>query len=216
MRVEPDSAQDRLARKRSLSRRGFAYRLLGAVGLIVLTLEIGDRPGLEVTEVLSGLAAVVAVVGAIDAGVRAYRINLGAQSRPKIVTSRLPDDRSLAYGSLLRLAARERELADHVAVLPTAVSADTWRRASGAARALRTYAERLTVAETRAQAGSGANDLDLLSSRLREGVSAYERLTSTAAELAAHGSGTAMPATATFRMSEATDALVGMIRGLAS
>ncbi|MBA3339602.1 MAG: hypothetical protein H0T54_07660 [Geodermatophilaceae bacterium] len=215
MSVAPDSAQDRLARKRSLSRRGFAYRLLGAIGLILLTLEIGDRPALELSEILCGLAAIVAVVGAVDAGMRAYRINVGSQARPKIAVIPLPHDRSLAFAPLVRLASRERELAEHVAALPADVSADTWRQASAAARTLRTHAARITAAEGRGPTKNGSS-VDLLASRLREGVSAYERLTVTAAELAGHDSDTTPPKNATLRLADATDALVGMMRGLSS
>lgn len=210
-----DSAEGRLARKRSLSRRGFAYRLLGAVALILLTLEIGQRPGLEVPEILSGLAAVVAGIGAMEAGIRAYRLNLGTQKRPKISVSSLPAETSLAFAPLVRLASRERELAEHVSGLPPEVAADTWRSASAAAKALRSHAARITVLERRtgADAPDGA---ELLASRLREGVSAYERLTVTAAELSAHdGEGTPSP-NAALRLADATDALVGMTRGLGS
>lgn len=215
MTAAPDSAEDRLARKRSLSRRGFAYRLLGAVGLILLTLEIGDRPALELTELLAGLAAVVAVVGAIEAGVRAYRINLGSQAQPTIAQSPLPDERSLAFAPLVRLASRERELAEHVSALPAEVSGDTWRQASAAARALRTHSARITAAEGRGRPKNGSS-VDLLASRLREGVSAYERLTVTAGELAAHDGDGTSPKNARQRLADATDALVGMMRGLAS
>lgn len=206
-----------MARKRSLSRRGFGYRLLGAVGLIVLTLEIGDQPGLEFVEFGAGLAASVAAVGAIDAGVRAYRIHLGWHATPKIAVSTLPDEGSRAFAPLVRLASRERELADHVTALPDAVSADTWRQACAAARVLRTHAGQIAAAENRPAPRDGpAVGIDLLVSRLREGVSAYERLTDTAAELVAqHGDGSAS-ADASLRLADATDALVGMTRGLGS
>ena len=100
--------------------------------------------------------------------------------------------------------------------LPAAASVDTWRRASAAARALRTHAARITVVEER---GSGSNDAsgpDLLLSRLREGVSAYERLTDTAAELVAKPGDSPVSGDASLRLADATDALVGMIRGLVS
>lgn len=216
MTVPPDSAQDRLARKRSLSRRGFAYRLLGAVGLIVLTLEIGDRPTLEFTEILSGLAAIVALVGAVDAGIRAHRINVGSHARPRIAATSLPDEGSLAFAPLVRLASRERELADHVSAMPAEVSADTWRQASAAARALRAHAARITAAEARPRQHEDACAVDLLATRLREGVSAYERLTVTAAELAGHDGNGTTAENAAGRLADATDALVGMMRGLSS
>lgn len=214
--VAPDSAEDRLARKRSLSRRGFAYRLLGAIGLIVLTLSIGDRPGLELVEIVAGVAGLVAMIGAIDAGIRAYRINVGSHARPKIAVSALPAENSRAFPALVRLASRERELAEHVNVLPAAVSVDTWRQASAAARALRIHAARITAVEER---GAGSDDasggLDLLVSRLREGVSAYERLTHTAAELVTQHGDSPVTGDASL-LADATEALVGMIRGLAS
>lgn len=210
-----DSARHRFARKQSLSRRGFAYRLLGALGLIVLTLKVGDRPGLELTEILSGLAAVVAGIGAIEAGIRAYRLNLGTQKRPKVAVSALPAETSLAFAPLARLASRERELAEHVRALPPEVSADTWRQACAAARALRAHAEQITATEA-GSANDAKDGLDLLASRLREGVSAYERLTVTAAELSAHDSDGTAPKNAALRLADATDALVGMMRGLAS
>jgi len=215
--LSPDSAQDRLARKRSLSRRGFAYRLLGAAGLIVLTFAIGRQPELEITEILSGLAAAVATVGAIEAGIRAYRINLGSQRLPKVRAGTLPDERSVAFAPLVRLAARERELADHVAALPAEVTGDTWRQASAAARALRIHADRITAAEASARTGTApATDVGLLASRLREGVSAYERLTVTAGEVAGPDADSKTSGNATVRLADATDALVGMTRGLAS
>ncbi len=211
------SAQHRLARKRSLSRRGFAYRLLGAAGLIALTAEIGDLPGLEVTEIAAGLAALVAVFGAVEAGVRAFRINLGSPAKPKVAASELPPQSSRAYAPLVRLASRERELAGHVAVLPAEVAADTWRHADAAARELRTHAARITVLENRSHpADDGQDTLDRLASRLREGISAYERLTDTAAELAGQDPGLPAATDAGPRLADATDALVGLIRGLAS
>ncbi|MDQ3732568.1 MAG: hypothetical protein M3400_00980 [Actinomycetota bacterium] len=211
-----DSAEERLARKRSLSRRRFAYRLLGAGGLIVLTFAIGRRPELEFAEILSGLAAMVAAVGALDAGIRAYRINVGSPRRPNVVPSTLPDERSSAFAPLVRLAARERELADYVSALPSAVSGDTWRQASAAARTLRIHAARITAAEGSPIAATAVTkDVDLLASRLREGVSAYERLTVTAGELVAEAD-SKTSGNATVRLADATDALVGMTRGLAS
>lgn len=211
------SSGDRLARKRGLSRRGFGFRLLGAIGLIVLTFVIGNRPQLELIEFGAGLAALVATVGAIDAGVRAYRINLGSHATPKIARSALPDERSQAFAPLVRLAARERELAEHVTALPADVSADTWRQASSAARALRTHAARITALEgRRGRREDGPASLDLLASRLREGVSAYERLTVTAAELVVQQGKSPASGDASVRLGDATDALVGMIRGLAS
>lgn len=211
------SAQHRLARKRSLSRRGFAYRLLGAAGLIALTAEIGDLPGLEVTEIAAGLAALVAVFGAVEAGVRAYRINLGSPAKPKVAASELPAQSSRAHAPLIRLASRESELAEHLTVLPVEVAADTWRHAAEAARALRTHAERITTFENgKDRADHEPDRLDLLASRLQEGVSAYERLTDTAAELV--GPDPALPVSrdAGPRLADATDALVGMMRGLSS
>ena len=213
--IARDSAQDRLARKRSLSRRGFAYRLLGAIGLIVLTLEIGDRAGVEIVEIIVGLAALVVTAGAIEAGVRAYRINLGRYVFPQIPVSALPAESSRSFAPLARLAARERELAGQLASLPEAVAADTWIRASVGVRALRTHAARIVALESPARSiGDGVAALDLLASRLREGVSAYERLTDTAAELVAQLGERPVPADARVRLAAATDALVGMTRGL--
>jgi len=219
-----DSGADRLARKRSLSRRGFAYRLLAAGGLIVLTFVVGRRPGLEISEILSGLAALVAAAGALDAGLRAYRLNVGSPRKPRVGVSTLPNEGSLAFAPLARLAARERELAEHVSSLPPAVSGDAWHLASAAARALRLHAARITAAETPGGSTAKGTDVELLASRLREGVSAYERLTATAAELAAEvaaesagpDADSKIPGNATLRLADATDALVGMTRGLAS
>jgi len=183
----------------------------------VLTVEIGDQPGLEVAELIAGLAALVLSVGAIEAGVRAYRINLGRHVWPTIPVSALPPESSLAFVPLARLAARERELAGHLTTLPDAVAADTWMRAATAARALRAHAVRVTVVEggqkSRDVPGSGP---DLLVSRLREGVSAYERLTDTAAELSAQDTHGTARQNAAVRLADATDALVGMMRGLDS
>ncbi len=219
MSLPPDSAEERLARKRSLSRRGFGYRLLAALGLILLAFVIGRRPGLEVAEIISGLAAAVAALGAVEAGVRAYRLNVGSPHKRtvKVVASDLPPEGSLAYAPLARLAARERELAEHMSALPAVMSGETWRQASAAARALRVHASRITTAEAQARAGKPATaDVDLLSSRLREGVSAYERLTVTAGELAGPDADAKPAGNATARLVDATDALVGMTRGLAS
>jgi len=182
----------------------------------VLTLTIGDRAGLEAVEIVAGAAGLVATVGAIDAGIRAYRISVGSHARPTIAVSALPPENSRAFPPMVRLASRERELAEHVTSLPAAASVDTWRRASAAARALRTHAARITVVEER---GSGSNDAsgpDLLLSRLREGGSAYERLTDTAAELVAKPGDSPVSGDASLRLADATDALVGMIRGLVS
>jgi len=163
------------------------------------------------------MAALVISVGAVEAGVRAYRINLGWHISPTIPVSTLPPDSSLSFVPLARLAARERELAAHITALPDAVSGDSWLRAAAAARALRAHASRITSVERAAESGKdGAADLDLLVSRLREGVSAYERLTDTAAELAAHDVHGATPKDAAVRLGDATDVLVGMMRGLAS
>lgn len=183
----------------------------------MLTVEIGDQSAVEISEIISGLAAVVVTVGAIEAGVRAYRINLGWHVWPTIPVSALPAESSLSFVPLARLAARERELADHVAALPDAVAADTWMRAAAAARALRAHTIRLIAVE-RADGSSAdpGGSLDLLASRLREGVSAYERLTDTAAELATQDLHGTAPSNAALRLADATDALVGMIRGLAS
>jgi len=215
--IAHDSAEDRLARKRSLSRRGFAYRLLGAIGLTVLTLEIGDRAGLELAEFIAGVAALVVTAGAVEAGIRAYRINLGRYVWPQIPVSALPDESSRSFVPLARLAARERQLAGHLASLPDAVAADTWIRASGAVRALRDHAARIIAVEGAPRpAAEAVAGLDLLASRLREGVSAYERLTDTAAELETAHRESPVSGEARVRMAAATDALVGMTRGLDS
>lgn len=169
------------------------------------------------TEFVAGVAALVVSVGAAAAGVRAYRINLARQLPPRIPVSALPQDTSLAFVPLARLAARERELADHMAALPDAVAADTWVRAAVAARALRAHALRITAAEPTVGATEDpGGGLDLLAARLREGVSAYERLTDTAADLATHELYRSAPKNAAVRLADATAALVGMIRGLAS
>jgi len=199
-----------------LSRRGFAYRLLAAIALVVLTLLIGQRPGLEVSEVIAGLAAAAAAIAAVEAGIRAYRITLGVHARPKIARTVLPEETSQAFGPLVRLAARERELAEHVIALPGAVSADTWRQASAAAKALRTHGSRIVAVEKRAASGHAPTDVALLASRLREGVSAYERLTATAAELAVHDGDGTPPKNAALRLADAADALVGVTRALSS
>ncbi|MBA3367685.1 MAG: hypothetical protein H0T99_03250 [Geodermatophilaceae bacterium] len=172
---------------------------------------------MEPSEVAAGLAALLLMAGAIEAGLRAYRINLGWHVSPTIPVSELPPGSSVAFVPLARLAARERELADHLTALPDPVAADTWMRAATAARALRAHARRITAAEPLFGAGMNPDDgLALLVLRLREGVSAYERLTDTAAELATHVAQGSTPRNAELRLADATEALVGMIRGLPS
>jgi len=214
--IARDTAEDRLARKRSLSRRGFAYRLLGAIGLSVLTLEIGDRAGLEPSEIVAGLAALVVSAGAVEAGVRAFRIHLGRHVLPQIPVSALPEESSRSFAPLARLAARERQLAGDLAALPDAVAADTWIRASAGVRALRAHAARIVALEGAGPRADQGAALDLLALRLREGVSAYERLSDTAAELATQHRDGQDAGEAAARMTTAADALVGMTRGLTS
>jgi len=164
------------------------------------------------------------MVGALDAGVRAYRINMGTSPRkPQVAASGLPDEQSLAFAPLVRLGARERELAEYISALPTEVSGDTWQQASAAVRALRTHAARITSAEASpgskssgGTASASTKDLDLFASRLREGVSAYDKLTATAGELAGPEADAKVSGNAALRLADATDALVGMTRGLAS
>lgn len=156
-------------------------------------------------------------VGAVEAGVRAYRINLGRYVFPHIPMSALPAESSRSFAPLARLAARERELAGHLAALPDRVAADTWIRASVGVRALRAHAARIiAVEEAPRSTPDSVAALDQLASRLREGVSAYERLTDTAAELVAQHSERQISGEAPGRMAAATDALVGLTRGLAS
>lgn len=183
----------------------------------MLTLSIGDQSGLEVVEIVAGVAGLVATIGAVDAGIRAYRINVGSHARPTIAVNALPAENSRAFPALVRLAARERELAEHVNALPAAVSVDTWRQASAAARALRIHAAQITAVEKRGPGGDDASGgLDLLVSRLREGVSAYERLTHTTAEVVTQHGDSPVSGEASLRLADATEALVGMIRGLGS
>lgn len=181
----------------------------------MLTLEIGDRAGIEITEIIAGLAALVVTTGAVEAGVRAYRINLGRHVWPQIPVSVLPDESSRSFAPLARLAARERELAGHLAALPDAVAADTWIRASVGVRSLRAHATRIIALEDPARStDDGVAALNLLASRLREGVSAYERLADTAAELAAQHGESPVSGDARVRIAAATDALIGLTRGL--
>ncbi|MBA3280273.1 MAG: hypothetical protein H0U22_16505 [Geodermatophilaceae bacterium] len=172
---------------------------------------------MEPSEVVAGLAALLLAAAAIDAGFRAYRINLGTHVAPTIPATELPPEASVAFAPLARLAARERGLADHIAALPDPVAADTWVRAATAARALRAHALRITAAEQVPGAGKDPGDaLARLVLRLREGVSAYERLTDIAAEAANDVACGRAPRDAAFRLADATEALVGMIRGLPS
>lgn len=180
----------------------------------MLTVEIGDRTGVEPSELAAGLGALLLTAGAMEAGVRAYRINLGRHVSPTIPVTELPAESSVAFVPLARLAARERELADHLTALPDPVAADTWVRAATAARALRAHARRITATEPMPAAKGTDDGLALLVLRLREGVSAYERLTDTAAELASHLAQGTTPRNAELRLADATEALVGMIRGL--
>lgn len=181
----------------------------------MLTVEIGDRTGVEPSELAAGLGALLLTAGAMEAGVRAYRINLGWHVSPTIPVTGLPAESSVAFAPLARLAARERELAGHLTALPDPVAADTWVRAATAARALRAHAGRITAAQPSPGAANNPGDgLALLVLRLREGVSAYERLTDTAAELASHLAQGTTPRNAELRLADATEALVGMIRGL--
>ncbi|MDQ4036921.1 MAG: hypothetical protein M3313_00865 [Actinomycetota bacterium] len=183
----------------------------------MLTLQIGDRAGIELIELIAALAALVVTAGVVQAGVRAYRINLGRYVWPRIPVSALPAESSRSFAPLTRLAARERELAGHLTALPDAVAADTWIRASGGVRALRSHATLIMALEN---TGRSTDDevaaLDLLASRLREGVSTYERLTDTAAELLAQRGESAASGDARVRIDAATDALIGLTRGLAS
>lgn len=156
-------------------------------------------------------------VGAVEAGVRAYRIHHGRHVLPQIPVSALPEESSRSFAPLARLVARERQLAGHLAALQDAVAADTWLYASASVRALRSHAARIIALEgAPVPAAELEASLDQLASRLREGVSAYERLTDTAAELTAQHADIRDTAEATVRMTAATDALVGMTRGLTS
>lgn len=200
-----------------MSRRGFALRLIAAIALLVATLGVGDRAGVEIDEILLGSAAVALAVSALIAGIRAYRINLVPPVTPKIPASDLPMESSRSFSPLARLAARERELADHLCRLPGGVAGDSWSRASAAARTLRAHAARIAALEGSNGSSPAADaDLDLRASRLREGVSAYERLTHTAGELAAGAGEGEKTGDAATRLADATDALVGLIRGLNS
>lgn len=210
-------------RLRRQVRRSLVFRVLAVLGLAWITSVIGSAPGVELSEVFWGAATGVAAWGAAGAARRLWQVERSPRPEPPAEPPPLPPVGSMARQPLERLASRERALGDLLALLGTAAG-DVAAEAAAAAAVLRGHAARIVAVEA-ARAGaptearSGLDSaLAALRLRLEEGVSAYERLVTAAADAVAAGNtasvGTDGVASGIRRLEDAADALLGLARGM--
>lgn len=210
----------RAERKRRRARRSLGYRTLTTLGLAYVCSRVGVDPGLELGELFWATASGFAGLGAIEAGRRVWHIERAPAPVRVARPPALPPPSSRARRPLERLDSRETALGELLTVLGAAAG-DAWAEASGAARALRALAGRMVVLErTRAKVPPEAvpgldTALGVLRQRLEEGVSAYDRLVSAAADAVAAGAdGQGHEEASVRRLEEAADSLAGLARGL--
>lgn len=208
----------RAERKRRRARRSLAYRTMSALGLAYLASRVGVEPGLELGEVFWATASGFAGLGAVEAARRVWEIERAPTPVRVAAPPTLPPAGSAARRPLERLDSRESALGELLTMLgPTA--GDTWAEACEAARALRELAGRIVTLEgTRVKVPDEAVPgldaaLAVLRQRLAEGVSAYDRLVSAAADAVAAGAD-GPEAASVRRLEEAGDNLAGLARGL--
>src|SRR5262249_33224038 len=218
--AEERSPRKKLVRARRRARRRTVSRALIALVLAWWTLTVGNRPGLEGSEIFFGGVTALAGVGAVASGVRYLQLErVPMPPPPAAPPPELPPAGSVARAPLERLANRERALAELLALLGPA-GEDVAGEAAQAAATLREYAARGRAVEAAPDGAEGeaAAGLDaavgVLRQRLEEGVSAYDRLVTVAAEAVSAGSAGSLDTLAVRRLEDAGDTLAGLARGL--
>ncbi len=218
--AEARHPRKKLIRARRRGRRRTVFRALTALVLAWWTSEAGDRPAIEGSEIFLGGATALVAVSTVTAGARWYQLErlplpLPAAAPPP----ELPPPSSAARVPLERLANRERALGELLALLGAAAD-EVAAEAGQAAMTLREYGARLRAVEAARDGAEGeaAAGLDAavgtLRQRLEEGVSAYDRLVTVAAEAVSAGSAGSLDAIAVRRLEDAADTLAGLARGL--
>lgn len=208
-------------RRRRRARRSLAVRSVVTIGLAWIASVVGASPGIELGEVFWGSVAAIGAVSTVSAGRKVWRLERGPRPLRAAAPPPLPPPGSAARQPLERLASRERALGDLLTVLGPAAG-DVGADAAVAAAALRAHAGRLITVESArngapAEARAGLDSaLAALRQQLEEGVSAYDRMVTAAADaVSAHtsGAGDGM-ASGMLRLEDASDALLGLARGL--
>jgi len=225
-----DAVRDRLTtrrdpvrrhqRRKRWTRRSMAARGAATLGLAWVTMHVDPAPGIELGEVFWGTTTVLVGAGAVGAGRRLWQLE---RTSPPVMPPRpapLPPAGSAARGALVRLAERERVLADLLVHLGPAAD-DPRLVAADAAGALRTHGARVTAVEAArrgappdSRAGLDAAVM-VLARQLDDGVDGYDALVIAAADAVSASASlqTGDPVLA-LRLTDATDALAGLARGL--
>lgn len=209
-------------RRKRWTRRSLIARSVATLGLAWVTMHVDPAPGIELGELFWGTTTVLVGAGAVGAGQRLWRLERTAPPVAPLRPAPLPPAGSAARGALQRLAERERVLGDLLLHLGPAAE-DPRLVAADAAAALRLHGARIASVEA-ARRGAPAESrpgLDaavaVLVRQLDGGVAGYDALVVAAAD--------AVSASATLsvsvgdsvlaqRLTDATDALAGLARGL--
>jgi hypothetical protein len=193
--------------------------MLATIGLAYLTSRVGVESTVEIGELFWGTASVLAGASTVGSAQSVWRIERAPRPVQLAPAPVLPPHSSAAYGPINRLTARENALGELLTVLGP-VAGETWQEAGAAAASLRRLGAQIVVLESArvgvpGEARPGLDSaLAALRSRLEEGVSAYDRLVSAAADaVAAAADGHGQAATVR-RLGESADSLTGLARGL--
>jgi hypothetical protein len=183
-------------------------------------MHVDAAPGIDLGEVFWGTTTVVVGVGAAGAGRRLWRLEHMTPPAAPPRPAPLPPAGSAARAGLERLAEREWVLAGLLAHLGSAAD-DPRLVAADAAAALRKHGARVAaveaarrVAPPESRAGLDAA-VAVLVRQLDDGVAGYDALVVAAADaVSASASLQAGDALLAYRLTDATEALAGLARGL--
>jgi hypothetical protein len=205
----------RLLRRRRRARWGLGLRTAFAIGISIVAgwaIIQGDVVGGAFLAVV-GAFAIYSVVPAVRRVWVLERTPLPAPPPPP------PPHGSAARVPMERLSARERTLANLFVLLGPS-GRDAAGEAAAAATALRARGERVVVLEAarRDAPPQAVGDLDealgVLCVSLEDGVDAYDRLVTAAAGVVSASIDDRSDSLTAQRLSETTDALAGLARGL--